>query len=194
MHAALSDGAFVLKRHGRISGGKYRLYGLRHDEPLLFIEETTGEFPEPSVTRAYEDEQQKREILALTDVESTGTEMDVTDAETGQRVGRIALAVDAGGDYIEGTWSITDAGDRPVGKVLARKTGRPVASATPAAGPPQAMDIAVGGAIVGELRQKGNVVGYELALDFTMDVANLLDRRLGLATAIFAALDQGRAN
>lgn len=66
MHAALSDDAFILKRHGRISGGKYRLYGLRHDEPLLFIEETTGEFPEPSVTRACEDEQQKREILCRT--------------------------------------------------------------------------------------------------------------------------------
>ncbi len=194
MHAALSDSAFVLKRHGRLSGGKYRLYGLRHDEPLLFIEETTGAFPEPSVIRAYEDEQRTREILALADIESTGTELDVTDAETGQRVGRIALAVDAGGDYIEGVWSIADADDTPVGKVLARETGRPVTNAMPGAALLQAMDITVGSAIVGELRQRGNVVGYELALNFRMDVANLLDRRLGLATAIFAAIDQDRAN
>jgi hypothetical protein len=194
VHAALSDNAFVLKRHGRISGGKYRLYGLRHDEPLLFIEETTGEFPEPSVTRACEDERQKCEILTLTDAESTGAEVDVTDAETGKRVGRIALAVDDAGDYIVGVWSITDAEGGPLGKVLARKAARPLVSAAPGAAAPQAMDIVVGGAIVGEMRQKGNVVGYELALDFRMDVANLLDRRLALATAIFAALDQGRAD
>lgn len=194
MHAALSDSAFVLKRNGRASGGKYRLYGLRHDEPLLFIEYATGEFPEPSVTRVYKDEQQKREILTLTDIESTGAEMDVSDPETGERVGRIALAVDTAGDYIEGAWSITGADGKLVGKVLARKTGRRVVGAKPGAGAPHAMDIAVGGAIVGVLRRKGNVVGYELSVDFFMDVANVLDRRLGLATAIFAALDESRSS
>jgi hypothetical protein len=193
MHAALSDAGFVLKRHGRISGGKYRLHGLRHGNPLLYVQETPGSFPEPTVTRAYEDEEQTRQVLTLTDAESTGTEMEVADGETGEPVGRIALAVDDSGDYIEGTWWIADVGGRPVGKVLAKKTRRPVALQAPGAPPPQAMDITVGGALVGELRQKANVVGYELALDFSMDAANLLDRRLSLAMAIFAALDQGRA-
>lgn len=193
MHPALSDNGFILKRYGRISAGTYRLYGLRHRDPLLHIDETAGVFPEPTVNRIYEDEEQLREVLTLTDLESTGVEMEVTDAETGQSIGRIALAVDDCGDYMEGAWSITDGEDRPVGKMLAKKTGRPAVGATPGGAQPQALDIAIGGAIVGEFRQKGNVVGYELLLDFSMDAARLLDRRLGLAAAVFAALDQGRA-
>ncbi len=146
------------------------------------------------MTRVYDDVQQQREILTLTDAESTGAEMEVSDPATGERVGGIALTVDAAGDYVEGAWSITDADGQLVGKVLARKTGRAVGGASPGAGSPHAMDITVGGAIVGVLRRKSNVIGYELSVDFFMDVANLLDRRLGLAAAIFAALEHGRTD
>ena len=193
MHPALSDNSFILKRYGRISAGTYRLYGLRHRDPLLYVDETVGVFPEPTVNRIYEDEEQLREVLTLTDMESTGVEMEVADPESGEKLGRIAMAVDDLGDYVEGTWSISDAENRPLGKILAKNTARPVAQAMSSGARPQVLDVAVGGAIVGEFRQKVNVVGYELLLDFSMDVARLLDRRLGLAAAVFAALDQGRA-
>ena len=190
MQPALSENGFVLKRYGRITAGRYRLYGLRHDKPLLFIEEKAEELSPLSTAHVYEDEEKKREILALIDCESGGIEQEVVDAETGKKIGGIGLAVDAAGDFIKDTWLISDAAGKPVGKVLSKRSNRPVARATPDAEPPQEMDISFGGALVGQLREKTNVVGYELALDFSMDVAHLLDRRLGLAVAIFAAFDK----
>jgi hypothetical protein len=190
MHPALSDSGFVLKRYGRITAGRYRLCGLRHDRPLLFIEEKAEELSPLSTAHVYEDEDEKREILTLTDSESGGIEQEVRDAETGETVGRIGLAVDAAGDFVKDTWLISDAEGKPIGKMLGKRSGRPVACARPNTEPLQEMDISFGGALVGQLREKANVVGYELAIDFSIDVAHLLDRRLGLAAAIFAAFDK----
>jgi hypothetical protein len=193
MQAALSDDMFVLKRYGRISGGKYRLYGLRQNRPLLYVEEEAADFPPVGLIHVYEDEEKKQEALTLVDSEALGVEIEVTDAESGANVGRIALAVDDAGDFIADTWLITDGTGKPVGKVLQKVGRRPVARAAPDAEPLQALDITIGGALVGELREKANVVGYELSLDFHMDAAHLLDRRLGFAMAILAALSRGRA-
>jgi hypothetical protein len=193
MHPALSDNGFVLKRCGRVTAGRYRLYGLRHDGPLLFIEEKAEELSPLSTAHVYEDEEEKREVLTLRDSESGGIEQEVIDVETGQKIGRIGLAVDAAGDFVKDTWLIGDAEGKPLGKVLRRQSRRPVARVTPDAEPPQEMDLTFGGALVGQLREKTNVVGYELAVDFSMDVARLLDRRLGVAVAVFAAFDKTKA-
>jgi hypothetical protein len=40
---------------------------------------------------------------------------------------------------------------------------------------------------VAEFRLKVKMVGYELNLDFSVDVNHILDRRLGIATAIHCA-------
>lgn len=53
------------------------------------------------------------------------------------------------------------------------------------------MYITLGENLVGELRQKSKMIGYELTIDFSMDTTHLLDRRLGLAAAIFVARHQG---
>jgi hypothetical protein len=191
MQPALSDTRFVLKRYGRVTSGRYRLNGLRQGMPLLFIKEQAEELSPLSTARVFEDEEQTREVLTLIDVESGGIEQEVVDAETGKKVGSIGLAVDASGDFVKDTWLVSDAAGKPVGKVLSRRSNRPVARAADAE-PPQDMDITFGGALVGRLREKTNVVGYELAIDFSMDAANLLDRRLGLAVAIFAAFDKAK--
>ena len=193
MHPALSDSGFVLKRYGRVTAGKYRLYGLRHDGPLLFIEEKAEKLSPLSTAHVYEDEEEKREVLTLTDSESGGIELEVIDAEAGEKIGAIGLAVDADGDFVTDTWLISDAEGKPLGKLLRKHSSRPVTRTAPDAEPPQEMDLTFGGAIVGELREKANVVGYELAIDFSMDVAHLLDRRLGLAAGVFAAFDKAKA-
>ena len=116
----------------------------------------------------------------------------MVDAETGQKLGAIGLAVDDAGDFVEGTWLICDGAGNPVGKAVGKHSERPVVSEAPEVQSPQDIDIVCGGALVGQLRQKVNVVGYQLAIDLHMDAARLLDRRLGLAVAIFAAFDRGR--
>lgn len=56
---------------------------------------------------------------------------------------------------------------------------------------PQKLEINVGETPVGEIRQKVTMLGYEAYIDFSMDIGNLLDRRLGVASAILAAMHQG---
>jgi len=57
---------------------------------------------------------------------------------------------------------------------------------------PQKLDIKVGEIVVGELRQKVKMTGYELMIDFSMDILHALDRRLGIAAAIHVALHHGK--
>jgi hypothetical protein len=58
----------------------------------------------------------------------------------------------------------------------------------------QKLDITVGDELVTILRQKSTPLGYQLKIDFSMDITNILDRRLGIAAAILAALHQGEEN
>jgi hypothetical protein len=192
MHVAFLESEYILKRYGRISGGKYRLYSVPDDAPLLFIEEDTESISPLNTTHVYVDEGNTHKVLTLTDSEDSGIAMEVIDAEVRRTIGGIAMAVDAAGDFIKDAWVITDAGGNIIGKVLGKTSGRFGARAASGAEPPQRMDVTFGGALVGELRQKVNVVGYELLIDFRADVAQLLDRRLGIAAAIFTALQQGK--
>jgi uncharacterized protein YxjI len=57
---------------------------------------------------------------------------------------------------------------------------------------PQNYDLPLGGERVADLRQRFNLFRYELDLDFSMDSARRLDRRLGLAAGILLAAIEGK--
>ena len=57
---------------------------------------------------------------------------------------------------------------------------------------PQNYDITFGTARVADLKQNFNLFRYELNLDFTMDTAQQLDRRLGIAAGILLAAVEGK--
>jgi hypothetical protein len=57
---------------------------------------------------------------------------------------------------------------------------------------PQNYDLTLGGERVADLRQRFNLFRYELDLDFSMDSARRLDRRLGLAAGILLAAIEGK--
>jgi hypothetical protein len=57
---------------------------------------------------------------------------------------------------------------------------------------PQNYDILLGSSRVADLRQRFNPFRYELELDFTMDTAQHLDRRLGIAAGILLGAIEGR--
>jgi hypothetical protein len=57
---------------------------------------------------------------------------------------------------------------------------------------PQNYDLTLGGKRVADLRQRFNLFRYELDLDFSMDSARRLDRRLGLAAGILLAAIEGK--
>jgi hypothetical protein len=57
---------------------------------------------------------------------------------------------------------------------------------------PQNYDILFGGTRVADLRQKFNPFAYQMMVDFSMDTANRLDRRMGIAGAILLAVIEGK--
>ncbi|HEX7555236.1 MAG TPA: hypothetical protein VF338_01335 [Leptolinea sp.] len=127
----------------------------------------------------------------MKDSSSGEIEMDVLDPETGEKVGGIGVAADTVSEFIKDAWTITDPKDKPVGKVFEISTGQAVIRELISNELPQKLDISVGETRVGELRQKVKMLGYELMVDFSMDLAHVLDRRMGLAAAIFVAYHQG---
>jgi hypothetical protein len=57
---------------------------------------------------------------------------------------------------------------------------------------PQNYDIITGNQRCADLRQRFNLLRYELNLDFSMDSSQRLDRRMGIAAAILLATIEGR--
>jgi hypothetical protein len=190
MNAIFSQTGYVLKQQGLAISGKYCLYD-QNDNPLLYIEEKVKWIPPSTTVHAYADEKKKQEILTIKD-RPDDTDMDVTDAESGQKIGSISTSADDMSEFIKDAWAITDAEDKPIAKVAEISTGQSLLREVTGNELPQKLDIKVGETVVGELRQKVKMVGYALNIDFSMDVLHALDRRLGIAAAIHVALHHGK--
>jgi hypothetical protein len=57
---------------------------------------------------------------------------------------------------------------------------------------PQDYDLILDEQRVADLKQRFNLFRYEMDIDFSMDSARRLDRRLGLAAAVLIAIIEGR--
>lgn len=191
MNIVFSQTNYVLKQQGLAISGKYCLYD-QNDNPLLYIEEKVKWIPPSTTVHVYTDEKKTKEILTLKDSLSEYVEMDVIDAESGKKIGGIGITADDLSEFIKDAWSITDADDKPIGKLAEKSTGQSVLRELMDNELPQQLDIKVGETLVAELRQKVKMIGYELMIDFSMDIVHILDRRLGIAAAIHTALHNGK--
>jgi hypothetical protein len=190
MNSVFSHTKYVIKQQGLAIGGKYGLYDESGD-PLLYVEEKVKWIPPSTTVHMYADEKKTREILTMKD-RPENSDMDVIDAESGQKIGGIITSADNLTEVVMDAWEITDADDKLIGKVTEISLGQSMLRDLADNELPQKLDIKIGEAVVGELRQKVKMIGYELNVDFSMDTSNLLDRRLGIAAAIHAALHHGK--
>ncbi len=190
MNTIFSQANYVLKQQGLAIGGKYCLYD-QNETPLLYIEEKIKWLPPSTTVHAYVDEKKTREVLTMKD-NPEDIDMNVIDAESGQKIGGLDTSVDDLDEFIKDAWIITDAEDKPIGKMAEISTGQSVLRELSGNELPQNLNIKVGETIVAELRQKVKMIGYELNIDFSMDILHLLDRRLGIAAAIHVALHHGK--
>jgi len=192
MNIIFSQTRYVIRQQGLSIGGKYQICDLLNGEPLLYVEEKTKWLPPSTSVHVYLDEKKKQEVLTLKDSQSEEVEMDVIDAESGEKIGGIGIAANDLSDFVKDAWCLTAADDQPIGKVFEKSTGQAVLRELLSNELPQQLDLTVGETLVGEFRQKVKMVGYELEVDFSLDTAHSLDRRLGLAAAIYVALHHGR--
>ncbi len=192
MDQVFSYPKYVLKRQGLSIFGKYRLCS-EQDEVLLYIEEKNKWIPPSKNVRICLDEKMKQEILLLkdSDYEDFEDSYNVIDAKSAEKIGGLGILVEDLVDFVRDKWSILDAENKPIAQIYEKSAGQAFLREMSEHMLPQQMCIMVGETLVGELHQKFNSITYQLQIDFSMDMAHILDRRLGIAAAIIVALHQG---
>ena len=190
MYSAFNYNTYLLKRQAIAMTGKFRFYA-PSGQLVLFSEQKMLKLKED--IRVYADEAKSQEILSIKarQVIDFSAAYDVVDATTNERVG--TLRRKGWRSMVRDEWEILDVNENVVGLLfeddptLAMLRRLLLGSLLP-----QNYDITMGGTRVADLKQRFNLFRYELDLDFTMDTANQLDRRLGLAAGILLAAVEGR--
>lgn len=181
---------YVLKRQAIALTGKFRFYDPAGNL-VLFSEQKMFKWRED--IRVYADEAKTQEVLSIKarQIMDFSAAYDVVDSATGEKVG--ALRRKGLRSLLRDEWEVLDANDGVKGLLFEDSMGLALLRRLLLGNwLPQNYDITFGEMRVADLHQEFNLFRYELNLDFSMDTARLLDRRLGLAAGILLAAVEGR--
>lgn len=175
----------------KIFGGQVKVFDESGDNLLFFVKQKAFRLKED--ISIYSDDSKSKELLriktqSIFDIMGT---YDVTDSASGQQVG--ALRRKAWASLARDTWEILDANGNSFGQVqedslvkaLLRRFLLGVLL-------PQSFTVTVGGQVVGELKQTFNPFVPQYRVDFSMDSAGTLDRRLGIAAVVLLQIIEGK--
>lgn len=181
---------YLLKRQVFALTGKFRFY-----DPMgnlvMFSEQKMFKLRED--IRVYSDESKSQEVLSVKarQIIDFSAAYDVVDTALNQKVG--ALRRKGWSSILRDEWQALDANDNQIGVLFEDSMGLALLRRfLLGSWLPQNYDIALGEARVADLKQNFNLFRYELNLDFSMDIAHALDRRLGIAAGILLAAVEGR--
>ncbi len=190
MHSAFQYTQYVLRRQIFALTGKFRLYTL-DGQLVLFSQQKMFKLRED--IRVYSDEDKSQELLYIQarQIIDFSASYDVIDSLERRKVG--VLRRRGIKSLLRDEWEVLDAADRPLGTLVEDSLGqamlRRMILGTLL---PQNYDLFLGEQRVADLRQRFNPFRYELTLDFEMDQARRLDRRLGIAAGILLATIEGK--
>ncbi len=190
MNPAFQYSTYLLKRQAIALTGRFRIY-----DPMgnlvLFSEQKMFKLRED--IRVYSDESKSQEVLLIQarQIIDFSAAYDVVDASTQMKVG--ALRRKGWRSMMRDEWEVLDVNDQPVGLLLEDSVGYALLRRLLLGSLlPQNYDVVFGETRVADLKQRFNLFRYELDLDFSMDTAQRLDRRLGVAAGILLAAIEGR--
>jgi uncharacterized protein YxjI len=190
MNPAFSFSNYSLKRQVFALTGKLRFYSPQ-GEQVLYVEQKMFRLKED--IRVYNDDQKSQEVLLIKarQIVDWDAAYDVLDAASGQKVG--ALRRKGWSSMVRDEWEVLDANDQLFGVLIEDNLGRALLRRFLLGSlVPQDYDLLIGETRVADLRQKFSFFGYEMVVDFSMDSANRLDHRLGIAGAILLAIIEGK--
>jgi len=190
MDTAFQYNSFLLKRQVFALTGKFRLYNPQ-GEMVLFSQQKMFKLRED--IRVYADEGRTRELLYIKarQILDFSAAYDVIDSQSGAKIG--VLRRKGLRSIVQDEWHVLNAEDQQIGVLkedsltLALLRRLLLGSFLP-----QNYDLLMNGVRVADLKQRFNLFRYELNLDFTMDMAQKLDRRIGIAAGILLATVEGR--
>lgn len=190
MHPAFQYNQYLLKRQVFALTGKLRFYNPQ-EQLVLFSEQKMFKLRED--IRLYADEKKSQEVLSIKarQIIDFSAAYDVVDSTSGQKVG--ALRRKGLKSILRDEWEVLDVNDQVVGMLFEdNMTLAMLRRLLLGAWLPQDYDLTINGQRVADLKQRFNLFRYEMDIDFSMDSAGRLDRRLGLAAAVLIAIIEGR--
>ncbi|MCK6539729.1 MAG: hypothetical protein L6Q26_06690 [Anaerolineales bacterium] len=190
MNPIFQHPSYLLKRQVFALTGKFRFY-----DPMgnlvMFSEQKMFKLRED--IRVYSDESKSQEVLSVKarQIIDFAAAYDVVDTAMNQKVG--ALRRKGWSSILRDEWQVLDANDNQIGVLFEDSMGLALLRRfLLGSWLPQNYDLTLGEMRVADLRQNFNLFRYELNLDFSMDIAHALDRRLGIAAGILLAAVEGR--
>ncbi len=189
MYSAFMHNKYLLKRQVIALTGKFRFYD-PSGNLVLFSEQKMFKFKED--IRVYSDESKTQEVLILKarQVIDFSAAYDVIDASNNEHVG--TLRRKGLKSMLRDEWEILNSSGQVIGALFEDSMGLALVRRLLVSLIPQNYDISMGQSVVADLKQRFNPFRYELDLDFSMDTANQLDRRLGIAAGILLAAVEGK--
>lgn len=180
---------YLLKRQVFALTGKFRFYNPA-GEMIMFSEQKMFRLRED--IRVYADEAKMQEVLAIKarQIIDFSAAFDVVDSATGQKVG--ALRRKGLASMLRDEWQVLDVNDNLRGTLIEDSMGLALLRRFLTGLVPQNYDLFFGESRVADYKQNFNPFSYQLNIDFSMDTAGQLDRRLGVAAGILLAAIEGR--
>lgn len=190
MYPAFMHKKYLLKRQAIAMTGKFRFYD-PNGQLVMFSEQKMFKLKED--IRVYADESKTQEVLSIKarQIVDFSAAYDVVDATSNQHVG--TLRRKGFRSMLRDEWEILDAAQNVIGLLFEDSMGLAMLRRLLLGSfLPQNYDISFGETRVADLKQRFNLFRYELDIDFSMDTANQLDPRLGIAAGILLAAVEGR--
>ncbi len=190
MNPIFQHPSYLLKRQAIALAGKFRFYD-PSGNLVMFSEQKMFKWRED--IRVYADENKTQEVLSIKarQIVDFSAAYDVVDTALNQKVG--ALRRKGLRSILRDEWEVLDANDNVKGLLFEDSMGLALLRRLVLGSwLPQNYDITFGETRVADLKQNFNLFRYELNLDFTMDTAQQLDRRLGIAAGILLAAVEGK--
>lgn len=119
---------------------------------------------------------------------------DVTDSATGQRLGSLKRK-GLKSSFLRDEWLILDAQEKEIGHIIEESMALAMVRRyieITALFLPQKYDVFIGGVHVADFQQNKNPLVTKMAMDFSRDQSGVLDRRLGIASAILLCAIEGK--
>ncbi|MEO8354984.1 MAG: hypothetical protein ABI621_03645 [Chloroflexota bacterium] len=182
--------SYLLKRQAIALTGKFRFYDPA-GRLVMFSEQKMFRLRED--IRVYGDENKTQEVLSIKarQIVDFSAAYDVVDTAMNQKVG--ALRRRGWSSILRDEWEVLDANDNVIGKLFEDSIGLAMLRRfLLGSWLPQNYDLTLGDTRVADLKQNFNLLRYELNLDFSMDTAQRLDRRLGIAAGTLLAAVEGK--
>jgi uncharacterized protein YxjI len=190
MNPSFQYASYLLKRQVFALTGKLRFYSPQGDL-VLFVEQKMFRLRED--IRVYSDEVKSQELLLIKarSIIDFAAAYDVIDAPSSQKIGTLRRR--GWRSMLRDEWEVLDVNDMPIGRLFEDSVAQAVLRRMLLGNLlPQNYDMTIGVTRVADLRQQFNLFAYRMDLDFSMDTAGLLDRRVGIAAATLLAIIEGK--